>query len=594
MDRAYAAPWRDRSGTGMKLLFFSPYAFINLHCYPEAVVAENLRRRGHEIVQVHCRGAYSQFCIAMSAIQLRPGSPEEEKAAVCSECQVKRRSLERQFAFQSVFIDDHLTPEMRAATELALGQVTVDNWTQLEYAGVPVPRYASYEYILNEKIESTRIDPALWDGFRVHVRNAFYTLHAGRALLEAVKPDAILAYNTNYSCNHILCKLGEQRGIPNYSLHAGAHHKHRLSEMTIFKGFVANSLVNRSNAWRRYAQRALSERSVARAKEHVDELIEAKSDWVYTLKSENRAPADLRKLFGVGDGQKVLLATMASGDERFAANLIDALPEYKTPMFATQIDWIHNLIEWARRRRDVFLIIRVHPREFPNKREAVLSQYAQRLQALFVDLPENARVNWPKDQLSLHDIVKIVDVGLNATSTAGLELLLFGVPVLIYDLDQFFSYPPELNICASSAQDYFSQIDAALSEGRSIDHVVAAFRWIAFKSDMVAIDISDAYSLEHINKPQSIWVKIERRVLRWLDGRKSAPFEDALVNWKGFRKPRNAEWLAYAVEHGAESHIEERVARLLDTPPECATKERQAILRAMHAYFDRLGMPRLS
>ena len=39
-------------------------------------------------------------------------------------------------------------------------------------------------------------------------------------------------------------------------------------------------------------------------------------------------------------------------------------------------------------------------------------------------------INLPRDNLSLHDLLKISDVLLNNTSTAGLEASLFGIPVV--------------------------------------------------------------------------------------------------------------------------------------------------------------------
>ena len=90
-----------------------------------------------------------------------------------------------------------------------LKDINQHNWTTLTYDGIPIPRYASFEYVLNEKINTTEIAPELWDGFLTHAKNAFITAAAGAKLLEQVKPDALLSYNSIYSCNHIMCCLAE-------------------------------------------------------------------------------------------------------------------------------------------------------------------------------------------------------------------------------------------------------------------------------------------------------------------------------------------------------------------------------------------------
>jgi hypothetical protein len=586
----------------LKVLTFSPYSFINLHSYPEAVVVDNLRQRGHDIVQVRCKGLYSGFCISMAAVNLTPRSPREEKEAVCRECNLRRRAIEDEFQFETVYIDDFVTPEMIAEADAKVAELTVDNWTELTYDGIPIPRYAATEYVLNEKINTTKIAPELWEGYLIHAKYAFITAAAGAKILDKIKPQTVAIYNTVYSCNHVICCLGEQRGMTHYSLHAGTHHKYLRSEMTIFEGLRARYLLNRSEAWRKYSKVPLRLSSVRKAAEHIEELLEARSPWVYTVKAESRSAEALRDFFGIKPGLKIMLATMASADERFATSLADAAPVLPKDLhFESQIAWVRKLIEWTRDRKDLFLIVRVHPRDFPNKREQVLSHQAKQLRSTFVDLPDNVKVNWPDDSISLHDIAKIADVCLNATSTAGLEMLLLGVPVVIYDPRIIFSYPPELNFFPSSPEDYFRQIEDALEAGRSAQNVVGAFRWIAFKSDIIAIDIGEAYGPENVGKEETkrkksllarvkaLMHKLRKRTHRGPD--RMATFNDPFFNRSGLRHLRQADWLAYAIERQVESHIDAYCEIFLREEATSAEVEFAAIADAARNYMDRLGIP---
>lgn len=574
----------------MKILFFSPYSLINVHCYPEAIVAYNMHTRGHQIIQVRCKGIYSEFCIAMSSVHLHPDSPAEKKAEICAACNWRRRSIESQFGFDTIYIDDYVTEYVKEQAQHQLEKITPDNWAIFEIDGIPISRYASYEYILNEKIDTLKFSNELWPGYIIHLKNALITFYASQIFIGQIKPDAIVAYNTVYSCNHMVCCVGDKQGIPNYTLHAGSHHKYMRSEITIFKGFKANSLINRSDAWANFSRKPLSRKSISKATEHIHELLEARSDWVYTLKAKNQLPNELRSFFDIKIDQKVVLVTMASGDERFAANLVDALPPYKPPIFETQIIWINKLIEWARFREDLFLIIRVHPREFPNKREIVLSNYAKSLRKSFNDLPENVRINWPDDRISLHDLIKITDVGLNATSTAGLELLLFGIPVVIYDVEQIFSYPREINSCATSITSYFEQIDRAISQGKSLKHIINAFRWIAFKSEIVSIDISDAYDANNLLKQITFLDRIKNVISYFFKKTESGLYVDPYMRREGLNKLKNNMWLSFAVENNQESHLNAVCKNWLATADDSEIVERQEIVRSMHVIFSRLGL----
>ena len=86
------------------------------------------------------------------------------------------------------------------------------------------------------------------------------------------------------------------------------------------------------------------------------------------------------------------------------------------------MDWIRALVRYVARREDLCLIIRVHPREFPNKREMVLSEHAKMLQVALSELPDNVKVNWPTDKVSLYDLANITDAFANAWSSAGKEM----------------------------------------------------------------------------------------------------------------------------------------------------------------------------
>jgi len=332
----------------------------------------------------------------------------------------------------------------------------------------------------------------------------------------------------------------------------------------------------------------------------------ARSPWVYTIKAENRSPETLRDFFCIDPGQKVLLVAMASADERFASTLADAAPAPpKAPNFESQIAWIQELIEWTKNRKDVFLIVRVHPRDFPNKREQVLSRQALYLRSIFVDMPENVRVNWPDDAISLHDLANIVDVCLNATSTAGLEMLLLGIPVIIYDPKILFSYPPELNLYPSSREDYFSKIDEALVAEKSLNNIVGAFRWIAFKSDIMAIDISEAYGEGNIGQEEpaakkfkslanSLMARAKALVDKLIKRANAVPpqskaFRDPCFSRSGLRHLRQADWLAYAIEHQVESHMDAYCDVFLANVTTSVEAEFYAVAEATRSYLGKLG-----
>ena len=475
----------------MKIMFYSPHAAIWQHAFPEALVAESLMQSGNEIVYIGCGRRFSRFCVAMSAYGLKYDSPESQKKKVCDKCEKNKIFLRREFGLGGTDIADEISGADLCHAEDLLKKVTPENYLSFEFSGIQVGKLALYEFLLSHKKNSLEIGNDKWPEYLDALRNSLLSVMAATRLLERENPDRLIAYNTFYSVNHACCMVAEKLYIPHYLLHAGNNVAHRLETLTLTKGYSYN-FITRHPEWVRYREIPCSGEQIGKVTDHLLALFAAKSAFVYSSPKSGK-DIDLKKKFGVREDQKVLVATKSSHDERFAAVAIGVMPHDNDLVFPTQIDWVGALTEFVSRRPDLFLIIRVHPREFPNKRESVLSEYASKLKDLLVDLPDNTAVNWPSDQISLYDIAGIADLFLNSRSTTGMEMSLLGLPVVLYSPNQLYSYPSDLNYSANSREEYFVQIDRALIRGWDIEFSRKAFRWGGFQYCRATLDISESF-----------------------------------------------------------------------------------------------------
>jgi hypothetical protein len=149
-------------------------------------------------------------------------------------------------------------------------------------------------------------------------------------------------------------------------------------------------------------------------------------------------------------------------------------------------------LEFVKENDDLFLIIRVHPREFPNKREGLRSEHSILLEKEFFSLPPNAKVNWPDDKMSLFDLAEVADLFLNAWSSAGKEMAMLGIPVLL-TWPHYAFYPSDLNYVAKNKDDYFLKVREALREGWSLKNIRKAYRWYVLEYERSVFDISESY-----------------------------------------------------------------------------------------------------
>lgn len=560
----------------MKILFFAPHAAVWVHAFPEALVAEALQQSGHEVVYVTCGRQLQDFCVPMSANGLTPSAGADARARVCDRCEAAERLLRGEFRFHGPQLASLITPEEKQAVAQLVDGMARERIEVLELDGVPVGRLALYQIMLRHKRIDLDFSPAEWRDYLLELRNTLYAAFAGRRLLDSQRPDRVLVYNGLYSVNRVVCKLAERRGIPAYFMHAGGNLSNRLQTLMLGRGDTFRFMPHLLAQWPRFADVPCSARELSLVTDHYLELLRGRSVFVYSQTKASDS-FDVRRRFEVAEHQKLLVATMGSYDEEVAAEMVGAR-EHRVPLlFQTQVDWIRALIGFITTRPDLFLVIRVHPREFPNRRDARLSQHARLLQQVLNELPPNAAVNWPTDGISMYDLADQTDVFLNSWSSVGKEMSLLGIPVVIYSRELVF-YPAELNYLGPTREQYFAAIERALAEGWSLERARQAYRWATFEFSRALLFLGDSYpAVEHPHR--SLGRKVTDRLRRRFD-----PWFVERADCRR-RQPRlgAAAQVASVIESGRESVLE-----LLD-PESVAHAGLEEETAQLHAELARLG-----
>jgi hypothetical protein len=252
----------------------------------------------------------------------------------------------------------------------------------------------------------------------------------------------------------------------------------------------------RSAAWQAFQAQPIGAADIDLVAGHLSGLFAASSGFVYSSELEGTSATELRTRLGIQPGAPVLVAAMSSEDELLAIRLIDAIPSAieQTSLFVDQFEWVDHLFGYAREHPELHLVLRLHPRMFPNKREAVLSPVVARIMALREGAPRNVTFNMPEDGIGLYDLMQVVDVLLNFRSSVGAELAAVGIPVVVPANSDFYTYPGELHRVGHTAEQYSHLIDEAITEGWSLENARRAFRWFAFLFGRFAVDLSDAVS----------------------------------------------------------------------------------------------------
>ena len=506
----------------MKVLLLDPFADIWVSSFPTAVVAEAWSDLGHEIHVLRCDGVLGPFCHAMSAKGLTNLSLTSELEKCCTSCKRRRNVLGKNFEFKEHLIENFLPGVDRERAEFILRSTSKENWKDLFIESIPVGKIASYELILEKKLASLENIGLHWIEYQARLKSTLFTYFAIKNVIRTNQIEAVAAYNGLYSINRVALLYADSIGIQAWAIAAGSHLKDKFSEISIYRFDSLPVYATKSKEWHKVRRLPMSVAQIESVKQHFEHLHRAKSNFVYSGSKRGLVKDEIFTKLKVPRNKKIILATMSSHDEMIAMEAINFRVSQQGSMFANPDDWIRFLLKILGVRDDVHLIIRIHPRQFPNKREKIKSEEAVQLEQLLSSLPSNVTVNWPSDQISLYDLASITDLVLNRTSSAGLELSALGIPTLLCDPELMIAYDPSINTVVKSKLEYELAINRLLDEGRSVNHAIEVFRFLGFMFGQVCHDISEGFSYPasgYLSRKENFVHKLYNKLLILADRR---------------------------------------------------------------------------
>lgn len=437
----------------MKIICFSSYTATWYFAIAEAAIASALQKKGHKVLYI---------------------TPGDQFAGISSLS--NERILRKKFNLKGYEIGPELSNKDYKEISSIMRRLNKYNFDKLVVDHIKIGKIALYEFLINRKKMDTDFSPSEWKKCLFYIKNTLISLYACRTILKNESPDRVLMYSTLYSVNHAWEEYAKKISIPVYFLHHGVNFSDIDNTLIIAKNNSLFYMAKLRQYWLKLRNIPVDQKMLSYVTKHFLELLRAKHSLVYSA-PKSKGIVNIRKIFKIRENQKILVATMSSYDEMFASDYVGASNIPEKLIFRNQTDWIRELIKFVKDKKDHFLLIRVHPREFPNKRERVKSQHAKILEKILKNLPDNVKVNWPSENVSIYDLAQETDIFLNAWSTVGVEMSLLGIPVVIYSSD-LIHYPSDLNYLSKNRRDYFAKIELALREGWSYNKIKKTYRWL--------------------------------------------------------------------------------------------------------------------
>lgn len=400
----------------------------------------------------------------------------------CERCDLDQAVVRRASArVREDNLSDYADFEDYSRAEKLVKNDSLDELLGICVNGVPVGRMCLYDIVLEHKVNEYSMlgESEVFGAYKRLVRAALVLSWRFVRFLERNEVGGFLTYNSNYSLNNVISSLAKKAGIQTYSMHGGLSHRRVWDTLMLTSGEFYSFWGACVKNWQSgFSQRFLSRDEVFEVGEHFLELFEGKASHAYSAPIDAVDSTPLLQRASLGGTRKVIVAATSSADEVFAAGSA-GIADYSADnfVFPTLIDWIEFLVDRVRDRPDLALIIRVHPREFPNKREGVTSAQAKKLLSVLDKVPDNVFVNWPSENISLYKLIAGVDLVLSYWSSALLEASAFGCPIVLPE-NPVNSYWPIADKYCSDGDSYWTEIVNALDVDWTVERVRRTFRWI--------------------------------------------------------------------------------------------------------------------
>jgi hypothetical protein len=466
-----------------RVLWFSPNAGLWDTSKLEHDLANGLVAQGAEVTVIRCRGLFDSYCPTMQGNRLEITATESQKNSICNECRMSEATMQSVGLYSVKFIDDYLDSSERAELSNQVARLNKNNWQSFGNYDIPLNMYATYLSMLHHKVEEVTDSDQSWKEYLSDFKNSLYTMKALPQIFSELNPTHCFVYNPLYPTNRVFTELATSRpGVQYVGLSAGGFVPDRYGTVALYRSIQSSQTAVDSETLMKSLNIPLTELEIELVSRQIEQLVQGRDPWAYSTAPTQGSELDIRNKLGLTNDKPVAAVLIGSPDETRSSAMVKAEFE-RVPIsqVSTVTEFIEQSLIAARNLPDIDFVFRLHPRLAPNKRETLRSPDLNAIEALLRHRGTNVFINSPGDGIGLYDLARISSVGINHASSAGLEFLALGKPVVHYDPPRLNAYPPSLGLLVerSNESQFRDAISKALKAGSTVDSAVLAWRWYA-------------------------------------------------------------------------------------------------------------------
>jgi len=463
------------------ILFLNNAAGIWAHTASDAILLNRLARQGVKVSTISCDGYVGGLCTVRRSRNRTSSDILNNGQIDCADCKFSAHltsSAGLTPKTNKFWLGEFLTTKEREdAMEFVSSWMTSGCPLEAEYHGVPIARLAGYEVSLTYKSWQEATEGAGREEYFQAAQDAALTVVSAMSFFTKWENfDALIVRSPHYYNNGAFASVAKDRGLRVIFLDGSPNLSEDYTNLMMWDWGKFQS----GNPAKQFFEPELvdvDQFAEERISRHFKALEHGASHKVYSsARSSGQSPL---QVLGADVDKTTAIVALSSVDESVSALMakVNPLIRYPGSVFQDQFDWVRETIEWFRENPHLQLVVRVHPREFPNKRESKTSPAGIRWVQELSELPPNVFLNHPNQELSLYDFLDEVDVLVTGWSSVGLEAALQGVKLITYD-STLPGYPASIGLTGTSKQEYFDNLDTALRGATEIPFRDNALKWM--------------------------------------------------------------------------------------------------------------------
>ena len=396
---------------GMRVLFWEPGGMPPI-LTRDAIIATALRMRGVEVRFVICDGAPSA-CILREVVSKQPLFLWGKKCAGCLRAYADEAAL---FNLPHDGIGDLVSEERHSELRVLAQRVLADKLATFRHREVEVGQLAIssiIRYFKGLPIEGHE------DIAREYLYASLVNTEAAITAIARSRPDRLFMSHGCYVDYGTALSVARNAGIPVGVWGSGYLQDHYYIH-TITQSRNRNYRMLSEGAWRQRKEQPLTQQEEERLNSYLNARYTTNSAFDLRPSSLPATPDELRsKLDLPGDKPVWCISAHLSWDNAF---------DFAPMAFDTGESWILDSIRTIMVCPDVTWLVKVHPAEVHT---ATVYGIQDLIEDHFPELPAHVRVIPADSDINVYGLYSITDGGVTLFGTSGLEMAVFGKPVIV-------------------------------------------------------------------------------------------------------------------------------------------------------------------